>query len=294
MTFQMVLLLPVGCALLYVISAMMVKRAVACGAGLWRMSFLSNWALVILFAPWWLEIDPARLSGLWHWEPFLAAICFLGGQIFTFLALRTGEVSVITPVMGAKVILVALGSSLLRVGEVPLRWWVGAVLSSVAIALLHLVDGAKSRQVSRAVWLTLASALSYSLSDVMLQRCLATWGVKNFLPPMFLFVGLFSFGFIPFFRAPLGALDARAWRWVGAGAGLLALTNAGIVYSIGLVGSATVVNILFSSRGLFSVLVVWLIGHWFSSEEQHLPRRVIACRLTGAALMVAAISLVLL
>jgi drug/metabolite transporter (DMT)-like permease len=293
MTFTFALLIPLACALLYVFSAMMVKQAVAHGVGLWRLSFVSNWALVLLFVPLWLHSgghweQPAR-----YWQPFLAGFFFLGGQIFTMLALRTGDVSVITPVMGTKVILVTLGSSLLRVGEVPWRWWLGAVLCTLAIGLLHFGPGGQHREVGRTVGLTLICALSYSLGDVLLQKWLPVWGAGNFLPPMFLLVGLMSVGFIPFFSAPLRAMPAGAWRWVAAGGGLLAVTNAGIVYAIGLVGSATVVNIIYSTRGLFSVMLVWGIGQWFASEEKHLTGRVLRFRLLGAGLMIAAIGLVL-
>ena len=51
---------------------------------------------------------------------------------------------------------------------------------------------------------------------------------------------------------------------------------------------------LYSSRGLWSVLAVWGVGHWFSNREQHLGSRVLVWRLLGAILMMAAIMLVLL
>jgi NADH:ubiquinone oxidoreductase subunit 5 (subunit L)/multisubunit Na+/H+ antiporter MnhA subunit len=57
--------------------------------------------------------------------------------------------------------------------------------------------------------------------------------------------------------------------------------------------AATSVNILYSLRGLVSVTLVWLIGHWFNNEEQHLAPQVFRFRLVGAALMLAAIVLVL-
>lgn len=75
---------------------------------------------------------------------------------------------------------------------------------------------------------------------------------------------------------------------------LLALNNAGVVLAIVMVGSATAVNIVYSVRGLFSVLLVWLVGHWFTNEEQRLGGHVLQLRLAGAGLMVAAIVLVLI
>ena len=288
------LLLPLACALVYVIAALAVKRASAFGVGVWRMSFLSNWAIALFFLPVWFWAG-GQIHPLAHyWRPATTALLFFGGQAFTYLALNRGDVSVTTPVMGTKVILVALFSSLLRVGEVPLQWWIAATLSTLAIALLHLGEGSRRRNVGETVFLAFCSATAFSLGDVLLQKWVPAWGLGSFLPPMFLFVGLLSCAFIPLFSAPLGALNAAAWRWVAPGALLMALNNVGVVLALVVVGSATVVNIIYSIRGLFSVLLVWLIGHWFANEEKHLGGPVLRLRFIGATLMVAAIALVLL
>lgn len=286
-------LIPLGCAVMYVIGALAVKRATAFGIGVWRTSFLSNLALAVLFVPVWCRYggDVHPLAD--YWQPAITAGFFFLGQALTFLALKGGDVSVTTPVMGTKVILVALFSSLLRVGEVPLRWWIGAGLSTAAIALLHAGGEGRHRNVGRTVLLAFASAASFSFGDVLLQKWVPAWGAGNYFPPMFLLVGVFSCAFVPFFRAPITAMPAAAWRWVGPGAGLLALNNAVFVLAIVLAGGATLANIIYSVRGLISVVAVWAIGHWFTNDEQHLAPGVLRLRFAGAALMVGAIVLVL-
>ena len=233
MKFNASLLLPLVCALTYVLGALAVKRANAFGVGIWRTSFLSNVAIALLFVPVWFGY---------------------GGQVH------------------------------------PLAdYWQPAVS-----ALLHLGGESRQRHVGRTVLLATGSATLFSLGDVLLQKWVPVWGQGNYFPPMFLIVALMSCAFVPFFHAPLTAMPAAAWRWVGPGALLLALNNAGVVLAIMLVGSATVVNIIYSVRGLFSVLLVWLIGHWFTNEEKDLGGRVLRLRLAGAGLMVAAIVLVLI
>lgn len=293
MTINASLLIPLACALIYVVGAMTVKRAAAFGIGIWRTSFVSNLAMVGLFVPVWFRYGGQVHPLADYWQPAVTALLFFGGQTLTFLALSRGDVSVITPVMGTKVILVALFSSLLRVGQVPFKWWIGAALSTAAIALLHFEGAARGRNVGRTVRLAFGSAVSFGLGDVLLQKWVGGWGMGNYFPPMFLVAGLLSCGFVPFFRAPLRAMPGAAWRWVGPGALLLAVNNAGVVLAVVLVGSATAVNIVYSVRGLFSVLLVWLIGHWFTNDEKHLGGRVLRRRLLGATLMVAAIVLVL-
>jgi hypothetical protein len=64
--------------------------------------------------------------------------------------------------------------------------------------------------------------------------------------------------------------------------------------SISIYRHATSANVLYSSRGLWSVVAVWGIGHWFANREQHLGAWVLAWRLVGAILLMAALLMVLL
>ncbi len=294
MPFSPPLLIPLACAFTYVVAALIFKRAAELGVGVWRTAFVANWMVCLVFAPfWWVAGEPLR-PWVEYWQPAATALLFLAGQAFIFLALKRGDVSVTTPVMGTKVIIVALLTSMLRAGDVPLRWWIGAALSAAAVLLLHLGErSSANRQVRPTMMFAFLSAASYGLSDVLIQKWMSRWTLGEFLPAMFAFVGLYSFALIPFFSAPLRAMSGQAWRWVGAGSVLMALNNAGIVFAIGRWGEATAVNIIYSVRGLVSVALVWAIGHWFQNQEQQLGTKVLRARMVGAGLMLAAIVLAL-
>jgi hypothetical protein len=92
---------------------------------------------------------------------------------------------------------------------------------------------------------------------------------------------------------PLSGIRREAWPWLAAGSGFIALQSVIFVFYIAKFGNATAANVIYSSRGLWSIVAVWVAGHWFQSAEQHLGRRVLLWRLAGAALMMAAIALVL-
>jgi hypothetical protein len=66
------------------------------------------------------------------------------------------------------------------------------------------------------------------------------------------------------------------------------------ISSISIYRQVTSANVLYSSRGLWSVVAVWGVGHWFANREQHLGTRVLAWRLVGAILLMAALAIVLL
>ena len=106
MRLELPVLLPLVSAFVYAIAALLLKRATERGIGPWRVNFVTNWIQCALFAPFWF-VGGAPFA----WDRFAhAAICgatFFSGQIFTFLALSRGDVSVATPVLGTKVIFVA-------------------------------------------------------------------------------------------------------------------------------------------------------------------------------------------
>ncbi len=290
--FPFYLLLPLLAAIVYAVGALALKRALSFGLGLWRLTFLANLAMGVLFLPLLLLGGAENADGRWY-QPVLGGLAFFTGQIFTFLALNKGDVSVATPVMGIKVILVAFFSTLLVDQPVSPQLWGGAVLTTVGILLLHGGSAAERRLVLPTLVLAACSASAFALTDVLVQRWAPLWGIGHFLPLMFGCLTVFSLGFIPFFSGPLWPLPRAGAGWVAAGCCLLALQAFILAVTFGVFGNATAVNIVFSSRGLMSVVLVWLVGHWFTSSEQHLGRKVLGRRLCGASLLVGAIALTL-
>jgi drug/metabolite transporter (DMT)-like permease len=288
-------LLPLASAVGYVGAVLMVKRASVYGVGLWRTAFVSNLAMGLCFAPLW-GLGGAELTAVALGQAALCAGLFFTGQVFTFLALA-GDVSLATPVMGLKILFVAAASAVLVAEPVRPVWWVAAGLATVAVGLLQAsprAAGAGGQHPRRTVALAAGAALAFAVCDVLVQRFTPAWGPGRFLPLTFGLVAGFSFGLIPVFTAPLRVVPSAAWRWLGPGAVLLACQAAGMAYGLGVYGRATAANILYSTRGLWSVLAVGLLGAWLGTEgEKSLPAAVWWRRLAGAGLMLAAVALVL-
>jgi drug/metabolite transporter (DMT)-like permease len=292
LNFPAHLLLPLGSALLYALGALAIKRANHFGIGLWRTSFLANWAMAFCMAPMWLlggEIPP----GVW-WQPVVVAVFFFTAQISMFLALTKGDVSVATPIMGTKVLMVALFSLILLREPVPLHWWTGAALSTAGVFFLSRGDETARRGALNAALFAMGAAACFAVNDVLVQKWAPAWGNGRFLPIMFACMALMSFAFVPLFHAPLREIPRQGRIWVGAGAVLFGVQAVGILAAIGLFGDATAVNIVYSLRGMLSVVLVWVVGHWFLNEEQKLGRSVLVKRLIGSALMVSAVVLVVI
>jgi len=285
------LLFPLTSAVLYVIGALLFRRAADFGVGFWRTTFVANVICAIAFVPLWL------LGGTFHlgliWQPALTALLFVIGSVLNFISLDKGDVSLATPVLGIKIVLVAALSALVTGDLGRPSLWAAAVLSTAAIALLNWTRGVHHHHVTLTLLAAGSSAASFALFDVLVQKFAPEWGLGRFLPTMLGFVGLFSCGAIARFPGSLRAIDGRGWPWLLGGSLVLAAQAIIFITSVAHFQFAPAANVVYASRGLWSVALVWLIGHWFGNRERQLGSDVLGWRLVGAAMMLAAIVLVL-
>ncbi len=280
-------ILPLSAALVYVAAALFLKRATESGADVWRLTRICNFIAGIFFAPLWL-LGGNLPSGLW-WQPAGAALLFMLGQILTMMALRIGDVSITTPVLGLKVVLVAVLTSALLREQLAGGVWAAAFLSSVGIALLHFSRPRDGSRVGTTILVAGLAAASYALFDVVVQKWAVAWGAGRFLPVMMGFVAVYSLAFRPARSEPQSAASPKAGAWTIAGAVCLALQAILFVSSIAIYHHAAVANVLYSSRGLWSILAVWAVGHWVGNYEARVSPGQLGWRIAGASLLIIAI-----
>jgi drug/metabolite transporter (DMT)-like permease len=277
-------------AVCYAVGALVVKRAAELGVGAWRTAFLANIIAALLYGPV-LAFGGTVRWDLW-WQPALVAVCYVTGQVFTFLSLDRGDVSVATPVLGLKILLVTVLVALW--GGEPLRWqlWLAAMLATLGIALLNRRGQQPHHNVGRTIVTAGLAAVCYATLDVLVQRWAPVWGLGRFLPATMAMAAVFSLAFIPCFRAPLSAIPRAAWPWLLGGLFVIGLQALVFVTSVAWWGHVASINVVYASRGLWSVVLVWWLGHWVKSREQHLEHSVLRSRLAGALLMIVAIAMV--
>jgi drug/metabolite transporter (DMT)-like permease len=286
--------LPLLSAVVYVVGVLLLKRATELGADVLRVSAICNWASAIAFLPL-LLLGGTIPSAAALWQPALVATFFVAGQTIAFFALRIGDVSIATPVLGAKIVLVALFATVIVGERLTAPLWLAAGLSSVAVALLNRAPPTSHHRIGMTIVLAGSAAALFAVFDVLVQKWSPAWGTGRFLPVMIGFAALYSVGLWVAGR-PSRAGDERIFTraWFVGGAVCLAVQSVGFIGTISLRGHVTATNVLYSSRGLWSVVAVWFVGHWFGNRERHLGGGVIGWRLCGAALMLAAIALVFL
>ncbi len=284
--------LPFFCAVVAAFATMLLKRAMDGGVGLTRLLFVSNWVTFLLLLPLWVLGE-----GPFPWEriywPVITSIVAMGGLVFTFLSLRIGEVSVVTPMAGIKVLFVALFSFFLVSEKVRGSWWTGAALTVIAIYLLGGSGVVFRRKNAYAILAAFAGAACFGLGDVLIQRWSADFGFFRYIVISSGLIAVESFALMPFFHAPLRAVPSKSWRWLITGTVFLSLQWLALAYCFSVYGKATAINIIYGSRGLWSVLLVWMIGPLLGNTEKNVGRNIMLRRLAGAVLLCLAIALVI-
>ncbi len=279
------LLLPLGSSVLVVFGLLTLQRAQHHGASTW-MSMISLCCACAVVSPALTFLGGSMQPATLLWQPAIIGALFLAGQLFTLLAVERGDVSIAAPVMGAKVLFVPAFSPFFIDDELSAQIWISAAIAMVGIACVQSRDAAIQRsRVLAAVGFALLAASCMTLFDLLIQSWAPAWGAGYFLPIAFGFSALFSLAFLG------RAIQATQWkpretvRPLAAGAVLMAIQAKGMTVTLGLFGDAARVNIVYSLRGLWGVVLTWaLIRH--TGETTSTPsHRTMTMRLVGAVLI---------
>jgi drug/metabolite transporter (DMT)-like permease len=305
----MQLILPLIAAIAFAAGSLVFKRAFAEGASLSHAVVVNNVILGLLFLPL-MAWDPHPIP----WDrlhlPFVTASTFVAGHLFNVAALRVGDVSVATPLLGVKVVFVALIAHFAFGWPMSGGQWMAAVLTSAGVLITGLTDFKPGRRTGWTTLLALLCAGSFAVTDVLIQMWAAEFGVLNFLSLLFGALALESILVLPLlgfkarpetqhlsiFRQTIGSLTAppRAWRWIGLATSLSAVQALLITGTIANWRDAAGVNVVYGTRGLWSLALVWWAGSWFgNAERRDSGPQVLLARAAGGALILAAVILAL-
>ncbi|MEC7224615.1 MAG: DMT family transporter [Verrucomicrobiota bacterium] len=290
----MVFLLPLASAIIYPFASVFLKRAIGEGCGLLRTAFVSNMVLFMVFTcalpfnekiPEWSHVGWALIAGL----------CFFGGQVFTFIAIRHGDVSIQSPMMGVKVIFVAFFSYILKPDEVPALIWIGSILAAAAIFLLGGASLKGFKENSKTVFWSLLACACFGGSDTLAGYRSSEFGEIPFIVIMVTVVAVLSILMIPFFSSPLRSCPKKAIGFAALGG--LAIGVQGLILNLSLayLGQATAMNIIYSTRALWGVLIVWILGTVLGNNEAAVHgNKIMFKRFAGAMLLSISVIMVFL
>ncbi len=286
--------LSLGAAFIYAVCMVLIKESLRQGAGILRSTFILHWVMALVFLPLLLVNATILPGGSWL-APIAVGLSVFLGQIFVLWALKFGDPSVQTPVMGVKSTMVAIFVCFIGRGHIPLLWWLAGLLSLVAIYFLSYAEGSTLLKKSNTwtIVLTFLGASFLGLGDVIMEKFAPSFGEIPFLVVSVLSCAIASLALIPFFEGPLSALSRPALVWVLGGSVLYGLEAIAFYIAISFYGQATAINVLYSSRGLWSIFVLWAMGYFFHYKPNPVSSAVLLRRGLGTVLLFIAILLII-
>lgn len=279
------LLLALSAGFFYACSAVLCKKALELGAGTIRSLVYSNILMSMCFLPYpFFAVDGIVREDIQSGAAL--GLLFFLGQFFCFLALKNGEASLITPIMGSKPIFVAVFILIhgLSDGQVSGKIWVACGLSALAVALLCWPSRNSSLSWT-GLFLALATAASFGLLDSLVPHFTHQSNPVNVLFFVFGSVGLYSLFLIPYtegnFLKPRQKADI--WMWASA----VPMGGQAILMSmaIGFYQVPTEANIFYACRGLWAVLLIAWFGKKMLLTESILSPSTFIRRGIGASLL---------
>jgi drug/metabolite transporter (DMT)-like permease len=271
--------------MLVVFGLLNLKQAQQRGMSTWTSMIVVSWVCACVFpALAFMGGTMQPLSLLW--QPAIIGGLFLAGQLFTFLAVDRGDVSIAAPVLGIKVLIVPATAPFFVDEEPSTRIWIAAAIAVIGIVFVQARDESVDRaKILASVGFALLAAVSMTLFDLLIQRWASAWGAGYFLPIAFAFAAVFSLAFIRLADRPSELREKNAVRPLAFGAALMALQAIGMTLTIGLFGDVTRVNIVYSLRGLWGVLLTWILAGRLAESDSKAGHRTMAMRLIGAVLI---------
>ncbi len=284
------LLFPLVGAIGYAIASLLLKKALTEGAQPMACFHINNWTSTLAFLPLaFFETQPVNWHD-WYLPVGLGTLFFVGGW-FTFIAMQRGDVSLVTPVLGSKVVFVALGASLFITDSMKPLMWVAAIITTGGIFLMSATDfkTPKGARLAGPVVMALISAALYAFADVFLQKWAPSFGPKTFLAILSGTTGvlsLLSMTLLPK-RPPIPW--NRATQWSIGGSTLIAAQSMTLGLSLAYFNDAVGVNVVYATRGMWSLAVVALLGPLLGNRERHESGKAYGIRIVAALLLMAGV-----
>lgn len=282
------LLLPLASAIIYALGSIVIKRALKEGVTMDQSFHLTNFAVGIMFLPL-LAFEKAAIDWTEVWKPIVMGVTFFIGTWLTFVGIRRGDVSLVTPIMGTKVVFVAIGIVIMTGTSPSVPLWIAAFLTAAGILLMGVADMKEGQHLVFTILITLASAAIFGLCDVLVSTWSPGFGAPTFLAIGSLAVAVFSLMMWLLQKAPSLRLTTGGKRWAWWGAFFIGLQAIGMGVGLSFFDDATGINVVYASRGLWVIFLVLLFGTYLGNREHHDKGRDFLWRVAGTVILTIAI-----
>ena len=277
--------MPLCSSVLVVFGLLYLKQAQQKGMSTWTSMIAVSWSCALMF-----PVLAVTMGGRMHpqllWQPATMGCLFLAGQLFTFLAVEKGDVSIAAPVLGVKVLIVPATAPMFVNEQASTRIWLAAAIAVIGIGFIQVRDESVDRaKILTSVGFALLAAVSMTLFDLLIAKWTENWGAGYFLPIGIAWAAVLSLAFLKRGDSLTELRRKKALKPLTIGAVLMALQAIGMTLTIGRFQDVTRVNIVYSLRGLWGVLLTWLLAQKLVESDTTTGHRTMAMRLLGALLI---------
>jgi len=289
------LLVPFVSAALYALGTIFLKRGMKDGASALYSFHVSNLIVGLCFLPLIL-LEKQTIAWSQIHYPLLTGAAFFIGAWFTFIAIHRGDVSLVTPLMGSKVIFVALFALILAAQPPSSSLIFASVLSAIGIAIMGAKDFAHSSHATFTISFALISSAVFALCDILIRKWAPDFGPLAFLTisttglALVSLVSLISMARKTHHSPP----KPGSTKWIIWSSLMIGIQAIGMGYIVSTNDDTTGINVVYGSRGLWAIILIALVGPLLGNHERRLAKNVFLYRLIGTLLLTSAIVIVVL
>lgn len=277
---SILILCAAGTAGLYAIGSLHIKRGLDKRASLRRTVATTNIAMALWSLP--LFFVARGDFELYSWlTAMLAGVALFLGRILSVKALEVGDLSIVGPLLGLKTLLVAIFSFATGQTEMNTWLWIAALTATLGVILIQRGPRKLSFNRRRAAAFAAGASVLFALCDILVVEARSQLGIGWLSPTLFITLALL----VPFLgKLPKPSPEAHKPMYLGAF--IMGFQTTFIILLIGLTGQAVMINIIYASRAIWTVVVD---RHFGRGED---VAAFFIWRLLGAALLVFSIILV--
>lgn len=281
MITPVVFLCTAGAAALYATGSLQIKRSLTAGATKRRAIAVTNVAMALWALP--LFFISRGDFELMAWLTAVGAgVALFLGRILSVKSLEVGDLSIVGPLLGIKTLLVAIFSFATGQSELTAWLWIAAILATLGVVLIQRGPRKFTKNRREAAYYAGGASILFAACDILVVEARGQLGIGWLSPTLFMTTALL----IPFLgRNPKPPTEAVRPMYMGSI--VMGFQTSLVILLIGLTGQAVLINIVYSSRALWTVVVDRLYGRGEGVAA------FFKWRLIGATLLVTAIGIVI-
>ncbi|HAV14482.1 MAG TPA: hypothetical protein DCX06_13475 [Opitutae bacterium] len=270
-----------GAASLYASGSLQIKRSLNEGATKRRAIAVTNIAMALWALPlFFISRGDFELTA-WLTAVGAGVALFLG-RILSVKSLEVGDLSIVGPLLGMKTLLVAIFSFATGQSELTKWLWGAAILATVGVVLIQRGPRKFTKDRREAAYYAAGASVLFAACDILVVEARGQLGIGWLSPTLFMTVALL----VPLLgKSPPPPESAKKPMYLGSA--IMGFQTSLVIFLIGLTGQAVLINIVYASRALWTVI----IDRYYGRGEG--VAAFFKWRLAGAALLVAAIIIVI-